>query len=143
MPTPERAQSLTYRFEPAPAGAHMDPDRARSLLKSERERVQRELAELRGGAGSDELSNVDQHPADAGTDLFETERDQSLIDRLEGELEAIERAERRLENGTYGQSVESGEPIPDARLEAVPHAERTVEEQSRLEARGRNSSNQR
>jgi DnaK suppressor protein len=121
----------------------VDPDRARSLLQSERERVQRELAELRGGAGSDELSNVDQHPADAGTDLFETERDQSLIDRLEGELEAIERAERRLENGTYGQSVESGEPIPDARLEAVPHAERTVEEQSRLEARGRNSSNQR
>jgi RNA polymerase-binding transcription factor DksA len=29
--------------------------------------------------------------------------------------------------------VESGEPIPDARLEALPLAERTVEEQARLE----------
>ena len=121
----------------------MEPDRARSLLQRERERVQRELEELRGGRGGDELSNVDQHPADAGTDLFEAERDQSLIDRLRGELEAIDRAEARLENGTYGRSVESGETIPDDRLEAVPHAERTVAEQSRWESRQRRAPNQR
>jgi len=34
-------------------------------------------------------------------------------------------------SGTYGLSVESGEPIPDARLEARPTAERTVEEEER------------
>ena len=39
-----------------------------------------------------------------------------------------------MEEGTYGVSVESGEPIPDGRLEAIPWAERTAEEQSRLEA---------
>ena len=114
----------------------MDPDRARALLKRERERVLHELDELRSGsARADELSNVDQHPADGGSELFEEERDQSMIDRLERELVAIERAEKRLDDGTYGVSVESGEPISDARLEAVPHAERTVAEQSRLEAR--------
>jgi DnaK suppressor protein len=62
-----------------------------------------------------------------------------MIERLEAELEAIARAEKRLENGTYGASVESGEPIPDERLELVPHAERTVAEQARYEAQGRNA----
>ena len=57
-----------------------------------------------------------------------------MIERLERELEAIERAEQRVEEGTYGISVESGEPIPDGRLEAIPWAERTAEEQARLEA---------
>ncbi len=72
------------------------------------------------GDGDDDLSRVDQHTADAGSELFENERDQSMITRLEQELVAIERAEQRLEEGTYGTSVESGEPIPDGRLEAVP-----------------------
>ncbi len=50
---------------------------------------------------------------------------------LRDELAALHRAEERLAAGTYGLSVESGEPIPDARLEAVPLAERTVEEEER------------
>jgi DnaK suppressor protein len=48
------------------------------------------------------------------------------------DLAALERAEERLKAGTYGLSVESGEPIPDARLEALPTAERTVEEDERF-----------
>ncbi len=61
---------------------------------------------------------------------------QGLAERLRYELDAIERAERRLADGTYGISVESGEPIPDARLEAIPWAERTAEEQARYEPLG-------
>jgi DnaK suppressor protein len=118
----------------------MDPDRARHLLQRERERILREIDELRSHGRGDELSSIDQHPADAGTELFDLERDSSLIDRLKAELGAIERAERRLANGTYGLSVESGTPIPDTRLEAVPHAERTVEEQARWESEYRNRS---
>jgi RNA polymerase-binding transcription factor DksA len=118
----------------------MDPERAKELLERERERVLRELKDLRLGRGGDEeLSKIDQHPADAGTELFEEERDQSMIERLESELEAIERASKRLADGTYGFSVESGEQIPDKRLEAVPHAERTVAEQARFEAASRNA----
>ncbi len=111
----------------------METDAARQLLRRERERVEQELASLRSDREDGELSSVDQHTADAGTELFENERDRSMVDRLEGELEAIGRAERRLEEGTYGVSVDSGEPIPDARLEAVPWAERTAQEQSRYE----------
>jgi DnaK suppressor protein len=114
----------------------MEPDKARQLLQRERERIETELGALRSarGDGDDELSRVDQHNADQGSELFENERDQSLIDRLRSELTAIERAEQRIEEGTYGISVESGEPIPDGRLEAVPWADRTADEQSRLEA---------
>jgi DnaK suppressor protein len=119
----------------------VEPDRARKLLEEERERIQRELDDLRAGRPTaDELSNLDQHTADVGTELFEDERDQSMILRLEHELEAVARAMKRIEDGTYGVSVESGKPIPDARLEAVPHAERTVEEQARIEAQERNAS---
>ena len=113
----------------------MDPERARELLNRERQRIELELASLRSERGDGELSNVDQHTADSGSELFEVERDRSMIERLQNELNAIERAERRLEEGTYGLSVESGEPIPDARLEAVPWAERTAQEQSRLDVR--------
>jgi len=70
--------------------------------------------------------------ADDATNLYEDELDEGLVERLEGQLAAVERAERRLKAGTYGLSVESGEPIPDARLEAIPWAERTVEEQARI-----------
>jgi DnaK suppressor protein len=112
----------------------MEPDQARQLLQRERERIENELASLRSDRGDGELSNVDQHTADAGSELFENERDQSMISRLQYELEAIARAERRIEDGTYGVSVDSGEAIPDGRLEAIPWAERTAEEQSRFEA---------
>ena len=113
----------------------MDSNRARELLSRERGRIENELRALRGERGDGELSHVDQHTADAGSELFENERDQSVIERLERELEAIARAEQRLEEGTYGISVESGEPIPDGRLEAIPWAERTAEEQARFEPR--------
>ena len=110
----------------------MDPERAGELLKSERARLERALAEFRT-SNDDELSHVDQHMADEGSELFEQERDAGLVVRLREELAAVERAESRLAAGEYGVSIESGEPIPDERLEAVPTAERTMEEQTRYE----------
>lgn len=112
----------------------MKPDRARELLARERARLEGALADL-GHLPDDELSHVDQHPADQGTDLFEDERDAGVAERMREELEAVTRAEHRLEQGTYGRSIESGEAIPDARLEVVPAAERTVGEQERFERR--------
>jgi DnaK suppressor protein len=111
----------------------MDPDRARQLLAAERERIERALADLRGDPTGEELSHMDQHLADEGSELFEQERDAGLAARLREELASVERAEERLRNGSYGRSIVSGEAIPDARLEAHPTAERTVEEQARHE----------
>jgi DnaK suppressor protein len=114
----------------------MDGHRARELLTRERSRIERALAGLEQPSEEGELSHLDQHPGDVGTELFEEERDAGIAERLREELGAIERAERRLEDGSYGRSVESGEPIPDERLEAMPWAERTVEEQARFERSG-------
>jgi RNA polymerase-binding transcription factor DksA len=107
--------------------------RARELLAAERRRIETELRSLRSGLDSGELSAVDQHPADSGTELFERERDRSIIESLEADLAAIGRAEDRLDGGTFGLSVASGDPIPDERLEAIPHAELTADEQARVE----------
>ena len=109
----------------------MDSERARELLASERARVERSLAELnRDGPleGSERLEPGDRD----SEDLYQDELDAGRVDFLQTELAAIERAEARLEEGTYGLSVESGEPIPDARLEALPTAERTVQEEDRF-----------
>jgi DnaK suppressor protein len=111
----------------------MEPERARELLARERARVERQLAELQEREGRDELADYDQHPADAATELFDNELQEGLAEQLREELAAIERAEERLRNGTYGLSVESGKPIPDERLEVIPWAERTIDEQERYE----------
>jgi DnaK suppressor protein len=105
----------------------MDDTRARELLAEERSRIERELEALRGGdSGEPEPGDRDSE------DLYEQERDTGLGQDLAQQLEAVERAEARLAAGTYGVSIESGKPIPDERLEAVPTAERTVEEQTAL-----------
>jgi DnaK suppressor protein len=114
----------------------MDAERARELLAGERRRIEDAIGALereRSGsveAAADEVSGQD--PADEATDLYEEERDEGVLEDLQRELEAVERAEARLVDGTYGVSVESGKPIPDDRLEAFPAAERTVEEEARL-----------
>jgi DnaK suppressor protein len=112
----------------------MTEERAHELLTRERWRVERSLAVATGEReDEDELSTVDQHPADYATELYDHEMDDSSLERLREELDAIDRALKRLEERTYGLSVESGTPIPDARLELIPWAERTTEEQARFE----------
>jgi DnaK suppressor protein len=108
-------------------------EHAHELLARERARIERALAELAEREDAEELSHVDQHPADYATELADAELEQGLAEQLRDELEAIERAEQRLADGTYGLSVESGKPIPDARLELIPWAERTADEQSAFE----------
>jgi DnaK suppressor protein len=112
----------------------MDPNRARELLAERRAQVERDLAETSQPDGDGETDPFD--PADAAPELVDVEVTESQVERLRDELDAIERAERRLAEGTYGLSIESGEPIPDGRLEAIPWAERTATEQERYEGRG-------
>jgi DnaK suppressor protein len=107
----------------------MDPDRARELLAAERARIERALAQL-GHQATGELAD-DENPANLASDLYQDELDQGLADDLREDLAAVQRAEARLAAGTYGLSIESGQPIPDERLEALPAAERTVEEEAR------------
>jgi DnaK suppressor protein len=105
----------------------VDPERACELLAAERERIEQALAQL-AHQDTGELS-TEEDPANLASDLYQDELDEGLADGLREKLAAVERAEARLAAGTYGLSVDSGKPIPDERLEAVPTAERTVEEE--------------
>jgi DnaK suppressor protein len=72
--------------------------------------------------------------ADPATSLEAQGIDDAVAAGLRDRLAAVERALRRVDDGTYGRSIRSGVPIPDARLEADPSAELTVEEAAADEA---------
>lgn len=111
----------------------MDLERARRLVTAERGRIEEALDRLAADRRAD-FEVRDQQPGeDGGVDVGGEELEAGLVIELRHQLEAVGRAEARLADGTYGRSVESGEPIPDERLEADPLAERTVAEQSRYD----------
>ncbi len=120
----------------------MDTKKAQELLEADRVRLER----IRDGVSEDqglgvesqqaslsELSSFDQHSADIATETFEREKDESILEQVEAELNDIGHALARIEDGTYGTCEACGKPIGDARLEAVPTARFCVEDQARAE----------
>lgn len=107
----------------------MDNERARTLLGTERIRLEGLLAETTA-AGEDDRgeANAQGDLADPAQRLTAEEGDDAIAAGLRDRLAAVARAEQRVADGTYGYSVRSGEAIPDERLEADPAAELTVEE---------------
>jgi RNA polymerase-binding transcription factor len=102
----------------------MDAERAKQRLSEERARVERELEGIGRPISEDEPEDT----GDAADDLQQDATDDALREGLRRTLQDIERAEQRLEEGTYGKSIVSGDRIPDERLEAVPWADRKVDE---------------
>lgn len=110
-------------------GVAMDPERAKELIAAERDKVEKEIAATQRGGPEEGDERVE--PGDMDSEgLYQDEFDAGRAEELKRRLEAVERAEERLGAGTFGLSVRSGEPIPDARLEANPTAELTVAEAS-------------
>jgi DnaK suppressor protein len=105
----------------------VEPDRARELLTAERRRIEHALSRL--GERDDSEPADEYDPGNVAANLYQDELDEGRGDDLREQLAAVERAEQRLAAGTYGLSIESGHPIPDERLEAIPTAERTADEE--------------
>jgi len=107
----------------------MNKERARTLLGVERTRVE-DLLKVTAAAGQDDRAGANEPGdiTDPAEDLTAEQADDAVLASLQERLAAIDRAERRLEEGTYGYSIRSGLPISDARLEADPAAELTSEE---------------
>lgn len=112
----------------------MDQDQIRQRLESERNRLEEiRAAAARLQAGADEgvmqeLSSVDQHPAEQASETLEREIDASVLQRTESELVEVQDALRRLDDGRYGVCETCGQPIADARLEAMPATRYCVED---------------
>lgn len=113
----------------------IDASRARALLERERERltgIHTEADEHLSDSleeSTGELSSFDQHPGDVATDTLEREQDDSLREHAAAELEQVEAALARLEDGSYGTCETCGAEIPEERLEARPHTRFCVEHQ--------------
>ncbi len=109
------------------------------FVQQQRQRLEElrgELARLRGGLEEDQQDRAEDEgdmtendSGDMSQSLFTREVDATVEVQVERRLQHVERALQKIEEGTYGLSDESGKTIPKGRLEAVPEAIRTVEEQ--------------
>jgi DnaK suppressor protein len=108
----------------------MDEGQARARVRAEIDDLLKHTAiEGRQDRATENEEEVDiSDPAQPLTAQFEGD---AITANLRGRLAALDRAEQRLDDGTYGRSVRSGLPIPDERLEADPAAELTIEEAHR------------
>ncbi len=100
-------------------------------LKAEFERVRDGLEEDQRFRAEEEEDFTQHDSGDQSQSLFTREVDATVEEQVGRRLQNVERALQKIEEGTYGLSDDSGEPIPRGRLEAMPEAIRTVEEQQR------------
>ena len=112
------------------------------FVGSQRERLlglREELVRIKDGVADDERDlgeaegDTTLDSGDLSQDMFTREMDASIGEQVRRRLGEVDRALQKIEEGTYGLSDDSGEPIPRGRLEAIPEAIRTVEEQQRFE----------
>jgi len=112
------------------------------FVEQQRERLlglRDELLRIREGMAANEKDlgetegDTTLDSGDLSQDMFTREMDASIGEQAERRLGEVDRALQKIEEGTYGLSDDSGEPIPRGRLEAIPEATRTVEEQQRFE----------
>ena len=106
-----------------------DKTHFRKLIIEKRDALSEELGLLKETAvdessreSSGNPSNYSYHMADLGTDSQEREKAYLFFARENKYLRYLNEALERLERGEYGGCKVCGEPIPKARLEAVPHA---------------------
>jgi DnaK suppressor protein len=117
---------------PKPGSPALDLERARAALEAEQQRLENLVADLDSGldtARTDavgDLTSYDQHQADAGTETFEREKDESIRAGFRDQLAEVRAALERIADGTYGIDEETGEPIDPERLAALPTARTNV-----------------
>ncbi|HVE76690.1 MAG TPA: TraR/DksA C4-type zinc finger protein [Actinomycetota bacterium] len=121
----------------------MDMDAARKALEEEKTRleslratVETTSGELNRDAALD-VSSVDQHPADLGTETFERTKDLAILETMDMQLQDITHAFKRIDDGTYGTCESCGEPIGEERLKAMPAARFCIKDQAATEKRAR------
>ena len=71
---------------------------------------------------------LDDEPADAGTATFEREKDLSIENNVRDLLHKIDRALKRMDDGTYGVCDVCGKPIEKARVKALPYVDLCIKD---------------
>ena len=100
----------------------------RSLLLAERQASLHQAEALRAEAEqlAEEMepgdTQFDEESGEGGTLNVERERDLALSAQALATVEEIDRALAKIDAGTYGTCEQCGQPIPKARLKALPSA---------------------
>lgn len=114
----------------------LDIEYFRNMLLSERERLESEREAIRAsgldmdGALPEEGEGGDEDTADLASAMMDKEMDLAVEEELEDLMAAIDHALQKIEDGTYGICDISGEQIKPARLELIPWASLTAENQA-------------
>jgi len=118
-------------------GGPVDTATARKRLEEMRGELDKSIMVLQGEQPA-ERGGLDspQDPADAGSNLSETDRTQAVLAAAKVQLGAVQDALQRIQHGTYGTCADCGSPIPEGRLDARPEAARCVKCQAKRD-RGR------
>jgi DnaK suppressor protein len=123
--------------------AHLTADQLthfKQVLLDEKTRLEAERASYadadRDESAEDESGEVSHSdssdPADEATNLYDRDRDQAAIENFDRMLGKVGRALQKIEDGTYGLSDIDSRPIPVARLEALPYAVTTVDQEDQI-----------
>lgn len=118
-----------------PKNAHLNQqqlDHFKKRLTDKKKSLQKALDQDKAGPNDavQEPADYGNHPADIATEQFEQERAAGFDMIIKDQLQAVEDALARIENGSYGYSIISGKAIPIERLEADPAAETLVDEKA-------------
>jgi DnaK suppressor protein len=117
----------------------IDTAEFRALLETERERLHHAIGYLHpdnAGTMEDEVGDlgghgVDTHLADMASATYDRALDQGLEETAQDALARIDKAFKRLDDGTYGICELCGKPIGEERLRAQPWAALCIDDQRR------------
>lgn len=104
----------------------MDTTTARKRLQETRDELDRSIMVLQGDRPAEQLADVVPDPADAGSNLSETERVEAVLAVAKQQLAEVLDALHRIDEGSYGTCADCGKPVPEGRLDAKPEAARCV-----------------
>ena len=107
----------------------LDRAAVRATLEAERARLLAELGEAIQAPG--QMTYGSQ--AAAASQVFEQQRDLALRDRATQQLELVDAALERLDDGSFGTCLRCAKLIADARLEALPWAAHCIDCQSEID----------
>jgi DnaK suppressor protein len=103
----------------------------RDLLIQKRDEIAGDVSSMETealtGGGSGSLSNLPQHMADQGSDVYDQALSLDLAASQRKLLIEIDAALERIADGTYGICIVTGQPIGKARLDAKPWAKLSIE----------------
>jgi len=109
-------------------------DDLQARLLGEQAELQEQLTTIEDGTFATTQSDMsgdvglDDESADAGSATFEREKDLSIENNVRDLLQKIDRALKRIDEGTYGICDRCGKPIEKARVKALPYVDLCIKD---------------